>query len=1185
VGPASGPSRPARHRTAVWLASTGIAALLATGAAAETIDSEVTVPGTRPSPFIVAGDLTVGAVTSGSLQIVDGGDVANANGTVGAAAGATGYTRVNGAGSTWTNSGSLTVGGNGTGTVDVVSQGALTSNGASIGLGAGSTGAVTVDREGTWTNAGALTVGGAGTGTLNATASGKVTSGSVSVGSSGGSGTVFVKGQSSSVSTVGPFLVNDGTVAIEGGGTVSSGSTALGVAAGSGANVRVQDAGSRWVSTGAFDVARSGSASVRVESGGAISSASSRIADGTGSTGSVVVTGTGSTWTNTGDLVVGRAGNAALTVEGGGTVNSGAGSIGISGTSSAKVTGTGSSWTSTSGLSIGSGGNGDLTVEAGGQVNNTTAVLGDTVAGKGTVRVTGAGARWTSSGTVEIGRAGQGTLTVDAGGIASSGGARIGGSAGLESSAVVSGTGSEWRNTGSLDVGAMGRGTLAVSNSGGVRTTAFRVGAEEAGIGTASVTGTGSFLVTQQDLVVGGAGRGTMSITAGATATAETVIVGQAATGNGTLTVSGVDSRLTSSSVVVGGAGAGSLTVAAGGTLDAERVVIAQGAASTGALNIGSASTAPSEAVAAGTLTAKSIAFGAGAGVLNLNHSETALDIDADISGRGTIRQIGGTTVLSGDSEAFTGTARVTGGTLRVNGALGGSVRVDEGRLEGRGTVGSTVVDRGTLAPDGIFTVNGDLALGGNATVEMGAETDGRWRDLIRVTGTADLGGTLEITNAPDRYRALTTILTATQVTGEFDELVASFPFLDAELAYTATSVGLSLERNDVAFEDVARTRNQRETARAVGTLAIDGEIYRVVVLSEERARQAFDNLSGEVHASALSAGFADALTYRGAALARLRSLQQEPLAPPVRGPQIALGFAGPIADAPTPYVEEETADGVMQTAFGVWAQALGSWRHTRSDGNAAAMDAQSGGLIAGADAAGEFWQLGFAAGYGYTSLDVPDRTSSAEVQSASATLYGGALLGPVNLRLGGSYGFNAVDTDRRVAIGTFEDRLTASYDGYTAQGFAEIGVPLNSGLGTVEPFLGGAVVRVNGGDFAENGGAAALESVKSDNDLALATLGVRGEWELGLLPGRFNGSVAWQHAFGDVTPERVLAFRAGSAGFEINGVPVDRDQLLVEAELAFETGAASRFGVSYIGAIGPETQSHGVRGRFEARF
>src|SRR5688500_7470646 len=79
VGPASGPSRPARHRTAMWLASTGIAALLATGASAETIDSEVTVPGTRPSPFIVAGDLTVGAVTSGSLQIVDGGDVANTN--------------------------------------------------------------------------------------------------------------------------------------------------------------------------------------------------------------------------------------------------------------------------------------------------------------------------------------------------------------------------------------------------------------------------------------------------------------------------------------------------------------------------------------------------------------------------------------------------------------------------------------------------------------------------------------------------------------------------------------------------------------------------------------------------------------------------------------------------------------------------------------------------------------------------------------------------------------------------------------------------------------------------------------------------------------------------------------------------------------------------------------------------
>src|SRR5215831_6528026 len=42
--------------------------------------------------------------------------------------------------------------------------------------------------------------------------------------------------------------------------------------------------------------------------------------------------------------------------------------------------------------------------------------------------------------------------------------------------------------------------------------------------------------------------------------------------------------------------------------------------------------------------------------------------------------------------------------------------------------------------------------------------------------------------------------------------------------------------------------------------------------------------------------------------------------------------------------------------------------------------------------------------------------------------------------------------------------------------------------------------------------------------------------------------SVAWQHAFGDVTPTAALSFQSIGSGFNILGVPIARDAALVEA-------------------------------------
>ena len=79
--------------------------------------------------------------------------------------------------------------------------------------------------------------------------------------------------------------------------------------------------------------------------------------------------------------------------------------------------------------------------------------------------------------------------------------------------------------------------------------------------------------------------------------------------------------------------------------------------------------------------------------------------------------------------------------------------------------------------------------------------------------------------------------------------------------------------------------------------------------------------------------------------------------------------------------------------------------------------------------------------------------------------------------------------------------------------------------------------------------------------------------------------SVAWQHAFEDVTPRAALAFESTGAGFAILGVPVARESALVEAGFDVALSAQARLGLSYVGALAERTQDHAAKGNFSWSF
>jgi len=174
----------------------------------------------------------------------------------------------------------------------------------------------------------------------------------------------------------------------------------------------------------------------------------------------------------------------------------------------------------------------------------------------------------------------------------------------------------------------------------------------------------------------------------------------------------------------------------------------------------------------------------------------------------------------------------------------------------------------------------------------------------------------------------------------------------------------------------------------------------------------------------------------------------------------------------------------------------------------------------------------------------------------------------------------------RTVRFPAFTGATSASYDGWTAQAFGELGYRFGWPGAMIEPFVGTSVLRLHTDAFRESGGAAALSGFGHNNDLGTTTLGVRAETRLSQdLPLTLRGLVGWRHAYGDVEPESLLALAGGASPFTVSGVPVDRDALLAEAGLDWQTSNGVSLGIAYSGQIGTRAQDHTLKGNFIWRF
>ncbi|MGH6862520.1 MAG: autotransporter outer membrane beta-barrel domain-containing protein, partial [Phyllobacterium sp.] len=414
----------------------------------------------------------------------------------------------------------------------------------------------------------------------------------------------------------------------------------------------------------------------------------------------------------------------------------------------------------------------------------------------------------------------------------------------------------------------------------------------------------------------------------------------------------------------------------------------------------------------------------------------------------GTNDYTGMTTIDKGAGLLLARTGSIThdvtaSGLLGNDGQVGGiALAKDGGVVAGTGSFGAvSVADNGTIAPGSASDPNrqtAELTVKGNFSQQAGsiyAAGLGKSSDRIDIAGSAKIDGGAQIellregTMSIDAHYNLLTA--AGGVHGTYGGLTGAMatdsPFVDFQLIYDPKNVFLDTERTATKFAQVADTFNQRSTAAASERLGDSNPIHdSILFLTTQESRNAFDLLSGEIHASAKSALIEDSRFERDAINDRLRAAFEGVGTP--AAPVLAYGEGGPVlAPANT-------------DRLAAWGTAFGSWSSFDGDGNATALDTSTGGFITGFDGlVNDTIRLGIMAGYSHSSFHAEGRSSSGSSDNYHLGLYGGTQWGALSLRSGLAYSWHDIEISRSVVMPGFADSLSGDYDAGTFQAFGEL--------------------------------------------------------------------------------------------------------------------------------------------------
>ena len=550
--------------------------------------------------------------------------------------------------------------------------------------------------------------------------------------------------------------------------------------------------------------------------------------------------------------------------------------------------------------------------------------------------------------------------------------------------------------------------------------------------------------------------------------------------------------------------------------------------------------------------------------------------VTTEITGTGNLIKAGAGTLVLNNNHTYTGGTAVAGGRFIVGGeiadsnaSISGDVNVlNSGILGGHGQIaGSVTVENGGKISQGnsIGTLTvGDAHFMGGSTFEVRINPDGSNDKLVASnslgTGTVriDSDSNLSLLGGAGKWNDSTSynlIDTDGGVSGTFTQVNSNLAFLTPTVDYTnPNQVNLTMARNNTSFGGIGGTHNEKNTGTGIESLGPDDTIYKQIVgMSKEQANKAYNNLSGEIHASIKTALFENSRYARHAILEHL---------------------------------ERSTTQTTPETGHNLWMNAWAHDGHLKDDNNAARLDNKGAGFIVGADVyKNETSTLGAALGYEQSDLKIGGlRNSNADAEAIHLLVYGQTEIGPVELKAGAGYSWFKIDTKRHVAVGNLISQNTADYDAGLAQTFIEGShtFKINEQF-HVTPYAGLLYQHMSTDDFSERGTNAQLHGHSSSDNSASTKLGVKGQWDINA-KSKLYANLGWQHRLSNHEPETVFNFSRGNS-YNIRGVQSNRDSALIGVGADFELKPNMLVTVGFDGQFGNRATDYGGKVGFTYKF
>jgi autotransporter-associated beta strand protein len=180
-----------------------------------------------------------------------------------------------------------------------------------------------------------------------------------------------------------------------------------------------------------------------------------------------------------------------------------------------------------------------------------------------------------------------------------------------------------------------------------------------------------------------------------------------------------------------------------------------------------------------------------------INAGGDLLIFNGPLGGNGSLTKVGGSTLVLGALNNYTGATVVSNGTLLVTGQIQASsaVVVHGGTLAGSGTIAAPVAvnSGGSISPGegsfGTLNVGGTLSLGGTSVLDADKTGTSLTSDLIQGVSTLTYGGTLDLnlTGDPLAVGDQFKLFNASTYAGAFAAIVPATP--GAGLAWDTSSL------------------------------------------------------------------------------------------------------------------------------------------------------------------------------------------------------------------------------------------------------------------------------------------------------------------------------------------------------------------------------------------------------------